>query len=215
MRFAKALITVSLLALVGVAGVWFLLTVRKRPADASSRLERTPTSGAMVEQELRQLRSRMNAVEFRQVQAAVDTPRDSGPTTETTESDTAATPEIADRLAEGRAKRAREPELLDQRLAVEPRDRSWAPEYERSSTAALERAFPRDHVQEVKCATSLCRVEITHQDASAQAQFLNEYATILPACAAVRFEPRTNQDGTFSTVLHVIRRGYEAAEMLR
>jgi len=103
-------------------------------------------------------------------------------------------------------------EELDAVMRNETRDRSWADAYERGVLTSFRASFAGSRIREVSCATSLCRVVVEHSSAAEERAFTRQVSDALPeGYASYRLQPRVADDGTRSSIVHVIRAGYANA----
>jgi len=64
---------------------------------------------------------------------------------------------------------------LDQRRNGEPRDASWQTKVERRVRDVLTGQLERSKLQATECGNTLCRLEVQHQDLSAQIAFMEQF----------------------------------------
>jgi len=118
----------------------------------------------------------------------------------------------APRVPSNPPKRSPTTEQLDDVLETEGRDSAWARQYERDTQSALANAFKDEHVREVRCATSVCRIVVEHSTMANEADFKRRFWTALPdGYAGAQFSSGVDNDGTHTTSIRVIRKGYENA----
>jgi hypothetical protein len=106
---------------------------------------------------------------------------------------------------------AKRKQRFDGLLHDEPRDRSWAPEYEaslRDAVQATSKADGASVVESVSCRTSICRLELSSASSEAQRAFMGNFHQNLPPMAAVHFTTATGDDGASKTTLDFVRAGY-------
>jgi hypothetical protein len=72
-------------------------------------------------------------------------------------------------------------ETLVGRFESEGRDGVWVTAYEREAQASLAKSFPEDHIEELRCETSLCRIRIAHPSLDDQLSFVSHYWASLPS----------------------------------
>jgi hypothetical protein len=98
---------------------------------------------------------------------------------------------------------------VDALIEKEPRDARWATAYERDVTAAFAATFKDARVRESRCATSACRIVVAHGSPTGAMQFASQFWAALPeGYGAAHFEDQTGSDGSRTTILHVLRKGY-------
>ena len=100
-------------------------------------------------------------------------------------------------------------ELLDS----EPRDRSWAPDYEASLRDAVQATATAhgDRAPEIgslTCRTTICRLELTSPSLASQQRFMGDLHDQLPPMAAVHFTTAAGADGESKVTLDFVRAGY-------
>jgi hypothetical protein len=108
-------------------------------------------------------------------------------------------------------RQARRVERVEEAVQSEPRDASWAPTFEKEIQQAVQDAAGAAGSYSVKalsCRTSVCRMELSHQNESDQLAFLQKFQTHLPYAAATHLGPVQRGDGSFTTVAHFVRVGY-------
>jgi hypothetical protein len=100
---------------------------------------------------------------------------------------------------------------FEELLLSEPRDRSWAPDYETSLRDAVRATAQNDDtpsIDSLTCRTSICRLEITSTSSDAQQRFMGRFHEQLPPMAAVHFTSAVEADGSSKTTLDFVRAGY-------
>jgi hypothetical protein len=101
---------------------------------------------------------------------------------------------------------------LDELAKTEPRDRSWASSYEEKIRDAVESTVSKDAgatIGSLSCGTSICRLELSHETAIAQARFLEQFQWKLPAKTGAHFYTGSpTRQGLAITVVHLVREGY-------
>jgi len=101
------------------------------------------------------------------------------------------------------------PAELSALVDTQPRDSQWANAYEHAIVSSYASSFHDDRVREAKCAESVCRVVVEHTSPANAMAFEARFWTALPeGYEGAHFEPQTSADGTQTTVLHVLRRGF-------
>jgi hypothetical protein len=109
---------------------------------------------------------------------------------------------------------ARREQRFESLLRSEPRDRSWAPEYEASLRDAVHATAQGDEaptIDRLTCGTSLCRLEMTHSSLATQERFMSHFHDQLPPMAAVHFTSALQADGPSKMTLDFVRAGYPTA----
>lgn len=165
-----------------------------RPAsDGEGIVERLSRAMMLMEARLRQLeRDRATATPPEPARAEVaesQSPEDSD-----------APPRAADR--------ATAMQVIDDRLATEPRDASWAGETESAMQNVLEDSFPDDALAyEITCATSVCLVETGHPSEAAARLFLSEFPGELTQFEQLHFEKDDSNPEDIRYSFRMVRRG--------
>jgi hypothetical protein len=99
---------------------------------------------------------------------------------------------------------------IEQAVKAEPRDKAWAPSAEREIGETLAKSFPDATVRELTCATSACRAVVQNSSADAQRELVATYWASMPAgYAGVLYHRQSDENGTPTTVMQLIRSGYD------
>jgi hypothetical protein len=100
---------------------------------------------------------------------------------------------------------------LEDRVRDEPRDVSWAFETEQDLQSAVLRSGSdagAPGVLSLTCKTSVCKMEVSHASWTEQQRFMQDIQGQLPAAAGARLFPTRAADGSYMSVVHLIRAGY-------
>jgi hypothetical protein len=98
---------------------------------------------------------------------------------------------------------------LDDRLAAELRDSTWAPAFEETLRKVTESALTdpgAESIARADCRSTLCRLEVRHPDASHGDSFQTRFRLAMPD-VVYRVSQAQNDDGSYSSVFHIIRKG--------
>jgi outer membrane murein-binding lipoprotein Lpp len=109
---------------------------------------------------------------------------------------------------------ARREQRFGELLRREPRDRSWALDYEASLRDAVHATAQGDGaptIETLSCRTSICRLQISSSSSGAQRQFMQSLHAHLPPMAAVHWSVTSGDDGSSKTTLDFVRQGYPTA----
>jgi hypothetical protein len=101
---------------------------------------------------------------------------------------------------------------MDDALRLDPRDASWARQYEQDTRTLVARQFPGDTVTELTCASSLCRMRVEHPNAAAQHAFEARFWSALPAgYSSAHMEPVAASGAEpAGSVVYVLRKDHDA-----
>lgn len=99
---------------------------------------------------------------------------------------------------------------LDGTLQHEPRDNGWASEVEGLTiTTLLEPAFESTKLLSVKCAATVCRIEVEHDNQDVQLGFHEQFAmTSVGRQGAGAWSSRSEVGGRFRTLYYIARQGH-------
>lgn len=99
---------------------------------------------------------------------------------------------------------------LNERIRIEGRDPTWAPHLEQTVMAALETdQFTETTTVDVTCATTVCRIEVRHDNLAAQHQFHQQLAgTEAGREGAGTWCLQTEEEGIAQTFCYIAREGY-------
>jgi hypothetical protein len=117
------------------------------------------------------------------------------------------TPPTREEIAAHEARAERQLEDLAQN---EPRERSWAPAFERQLRDAVEAvgdAGAGSSIDSVSCHTTMCRLEMSHATVAAQQEFLSEFNMHLPPMAGAHVHVTDGKDGPPRSTVDIIREG--------
>ena len=104
---------------------------------------------------------------------------------------------------------------LDQHLGHEGKDPAWSAKAETAIAAAFhEDALKGSSMLRADCHTTVCRVEVSHDDAAAQRDFLGS-VRLVPPFNQEGFARRVDDPatGTSKTVVYVAREGYALPQL--
>lgn len=181
----------------------------KRLARLWARVERLEQQYVELASERKSLRGHFESVnrEFQRPSGMSDgvTGGDNGDNMDEEHQDSAPDSEDAE-MQEQAAK-------LEDALAVQTTEPSW-------STGAVERitevfdqeALAANKLIDVKCATTLCRLEIAHSDEESRGQLTDQLFPALGSGTQGYLYTVDNQDGTHRTIMFISREGYALEE---
>jgi hypothetical protein len=99
---------------------------------------------------------------------------------------------------------------MDDRLLAEARDPAWAADYEQTLRRATESSLSDPNAEslaKVECRSTICRLEVRHPDGPHEEAFQARFRTEVPD-VIYRSSRLQNEDGSTSSLLHVIRKGH-------
>jgi hypothetical protein len=99
---------------------------------------------------------------------------------------------------------------LDDLATNEARDPAWAPGYERQIETAVSSSVAKDRtakIENLRCRTSLCRLELSYATPADQALFIASFRAHLPPMAAMHFSDASGADGVPRSTVDFIREG--------
>jgi len=98
---------------------------------------------------------------------------------------------------------------LEATLSREPKDQAWARDAERDLSAKVGDALPEgSRVIEVHCQSSMCRMRLDHQAASAHDGLVRLLPAIRPWNGPIYIAPPTLSDGAVESDVFIAREGY-------
>ena len=116
-------------------------------------------------------------------------------------------------LTESRAETIRRQiDRLDEVMDSEPRDEDWSDDAEQGIGEAMAHVkLKGSELVDARCQTSMCRVEVTHQDADARGVFLHKFDGSLSfeTSQSMSPPPEEIEDGQVVSVMYVTRAGYD------
>jgi hypothetical protein len=113
-------------------------------------------------------------------------------------------------LAQAHERAMSEGQRMDDRLLAEARDPEWASEYEQTLRRATESSLSdrdAESLAKVECRSTICRLEVRHPDGAHEEAFQTRFRTEVPD-VIYRSSRLQNQDGSTSSLLHIIRKGH-------
>ncbi len=110
-----------------------------------------------------------------------------------------------------REQAARVATRLEHQLASEGSDSAWAPSTEETIQIAVQQErFTGTRLLTVGCQTTLCRLDLYHDDAGAEDAFVTSFTSVLDFAAIDAFYRRTIQpNGSIYMTLYLSRDGYQ------
>jgi hypothetical protein len=103
--------------------------------------------------------------------------------------------------------------MLEAHHGNEPEDRAWTDTLRTELSTVLNGSQTRTIVSAVQCATSLCKVTLSHASLDGQRALASTVAGIPALRAGVFYSYRDGEDPP-RTVLYVVREGHDVSEML-
>lgn len=99
---------------------------------------------------------------------------------------------------------------LDNEMSNEPFDELWAPEMQATITATLQNTnFQGSDLLTVNCQSSLCRIDIEHENMNAEVEFLHNFVPTAGYTDTQTFFSRTvESDGRSVMTYYISRDGY-------
>jgi hypothetical protein len=102
---------------------------------------------------------------------------------------------------------------LEDALAVQTTDPSWSiGAVERITEVFDQEALAANKLIDIKCATTLCRLEVAHSDEESRGQLTDQLFPALGWGAQSYLHAVDNQDGTHRTIIFISREGYALEE---
>jgi hypothetical protein len=99
-------------------------------------------------------------------------------------------------------------QLLDASLRMEAIDSGWSAEARGAIEQALAKALEGSWVQSIECRSTLCRLEVAHQDASGREAFEQHFDLQASGLLSGRMKStEEHPDGSSRTVLYLFREG--------
>jgi hypothetical protein len=98
---------------------------------------------------------------------------------------------------------------LDDRLVAETRDAAWAPAFEQALRKATESALTEPGAESItnsECRSTICRLEVRHPDGAHGDSFQTRFRMAMPD-VVYRVSQAQNDDGSYSSVFHIIKKG--------
>ena len=202
------------ISVVALGATWFLTnTPAARPAaQNASGDDSAPSDGhadelgrlqeavLVLTARLRQLEGAAHAKQAQQKEVV--------PATRQHENEPKFTPPSEEDYVEARKQAMERLAEYDLEFSAEPVDTAWANEMEGSLASVFEGGDYGDTtVESIKCRKSSCRMEVSHGDVKSSREF-EEIRHGFEGSYFIQHSPVT-EDGASSTVLYVVRRGYE------
>jgi hypothetical protein len=168
------------LALAGAVGVVLLARGSgSTPVSAPAQADRDPLAS-----EVRRLRAEMSALQARSAQAALQVPA-AAPGA----ANAVSTPVSVEQRAErARANRATWYAFLDTKLGGEGADPGWSADANRKLQDTVRRRADLGTLVSSDCASSMCKLVVSHTDVSAQRAFVTELAGELDGQAVYKYD---------------------------
>jgi hypothetical protein len=102
-------------------------------------------------------------------------------------------------------------ELAKRRMAQEPRDPAWAPQYEAAILEGTKTAFPNLRIEAAGCRSTICDVKVSSKTQLGIDEFLRDFMQTYPDFGRAHYELQEAADGSYGVEMHMIRR--EAASL--
>jgi hypothetical protein len=99
--------------------------------------------------------------------------------------------------------------VIESELASQATDPLWSPEaVEHVRKVFSNESFDGDTLLDVVCATTFCRLEVTHADEDSRGQFMDQIFPTLRWQTEGYSHTIDNHDGSYNSVLYLSREGY-------
>ena len=194
-----------------VGGAWIALDSNAdHPERSKNRREIEPRSEAVergvapaevqhLEHRLRRLES-ASAEKEAENRPAAPPEEEVAPHTERHEPDRDPAERVASEMA-----------IFDTLLRSEPRDASWASTFTSSATSALAQ-FPGTRLENVECRSSLCKLEVTHDDEAVEGKFPLDIPSLVPDVASWWYTQHESV-GPQKTIMYFVRNGHDMPDL--
>lgn len=171
------------------------LAALKSRSTASTGNERMAAQLSSLEREIARLNKLMSS-EARPSSTIADTVPD--------------TSSVAEKAAEEDRQAQQFGEFLQSSLASEALDSKWANTAAQEISRGLDDAtMQRTHIGDVRCGTTLCRIEASHDNVAAEQGFILQLGTLGTFQRSEGFSQRVQrEDGTVSTTMFLSRSGH-------
>ena len=202
-----------------LTGVVYVSMTHNEPA-LSNTPELTATGAAERDAHLRELQTevqalqqQLTAAEAALAQRAASAPVPNLPTDTLVKRATPILPLAAqtetERVTEARQQREKIIASLDQHLAIEELDIQWSNQFQSELEAGLKaESFNGTRLSELTCKQSLCRVALTHDNASMQEQFFEHMLELaVMTNTPAYYEQAEQADGSIALTLYIAREG--------
>jgi hypothetical protein len=191
--------------------LWDGLAARAHPRPHATAAAST---GAASDRNMEQLNAALQSTQRRLDQLEAQTAQVIG-TAQNVNPTAAPDPDAVVDLEEVQKKADRVREQLDEIVRTEPRDQAWAGAYEgylrQSAEAALHHP-DAESVKSVSCSSSLCRLEVMHRSEGDSDSYATDLREKVPD-VTFRVSKLHGDDGSYVTVVHVIRQGYPIPDL--
>lgn len=102
-------------------------------------------------------------------------------------------------------------ESIGTALRTEPLDAAWATQAMDAIRQAMSSAtMSGTSIHDVECRSSLCRVEVAHENPAARARFIRRFAMLVgPMLPTMTAQPIEAGDGAFASLIYLAREGHD------